>query len=139
MSLINLIEFKTLGDDRGSLISLEQNKNIPFEIKRIYYIFGTKENVSRGFHAHKNLQQVAVCLSGSCRFVLDNGEKREDIILNSPDKGLYISNYMWREMHDFSPDCVLIVLASDFYLESDYIRNYDDFMMACKNVYSSIK
>ncbi|EML9905080.1 MULTISPECIES: FdtA/QdtA family cupin domain-containing protein [Morganella] len=139
MSLINLIEFKTLGDDRGSLISLEQNKNIPFEIKRIYYIFGTKENVSRGFHAHRNLQQVAVCLSGSCRFVLDNGEKREDIILNSPDKGLYISNYMWREMHDFSPDCVLIVLASDFYLESDYIRNYDDFMMACKNVYSSIK
>lgn len=128
MSLINLIEFKTLGDDRGSLISLEQNKNIPFEIKRIYYIFGTKENVSRGFHAHKNLQQVAVCLSGSCRFVLDNGEKREDIILNSPDKGLYISNYMWREMHDFSPDCVLIVLASDFYLESDYIRNYDDFL-----------
>ncbi|HDU8583523.1 TPA: FdtA/QdtA family cupin domain-containing protein [Morganella morganii] len=139
MSLINLIEFKTLGDDRGSLISLEQNKNIPFEIKRIYYIFGTKENVSRGFHAHRNLQQVAVCLSGSCRFVLDNGEKREEIILNSPDKGLYINNYMWREMHDFSPDCVLIVLASDFYLESDYIRNYDDFMMACKNVYSSIK
>ncbi|WP_368889531.1 FdtA/QdtA family cupin domain-containing protein [Morganella morganii] len=139
MSLINLIEFKTLGDDRGSLISLEQNKNIPFEIKRIYYIFGTKENVSRGFHAHRNLQQVAVCLSGSCRFVLDNGEKREEIILNSPDKGLYINNYMWREMHDFSPDCVLIVLASDFYLESDYIRNYNDFMMACKNVYSSIK
>ncbi|MEM8420396.1 FdtA/QdtA family cupin domain-containing protein [Morganella morganii] len=128
MSLINLIEFKTLGDDRGSLISLEQNKNIPFEIKRIYYIFGTKENVSRGFHAHRNLQQVAVCLSGSCRFVLDNGEKREEIILNSPDKGLYINNYMWREMHDFSPDCVLIVLASDFYLESDYIRNYDDFL-----------
>lgn len=139
MSLINLIEFKTLGDDRGSLISLEQNKNIPFEIKRIYYIFGTKENVSRGFHAHRNLQQVAVCLSGSCRFVLDNGEKREEIILNSPDKGLYINNYIWREMHDFSPDCVLIVLASDFYLESDYIRNYDDFMMACQNVYSSIK
>nr|UEO57257.1 TDP-4-oxo-6-deoxy-alpha-D-glucose-3,4-oxoisomerase [Morganella morganii] len=128
MSLINLIEFKTLGDDRGSLISLEQNKNIPFEIKRIYYIFGTKENVSRGFHAHRNLQQVAVCLSGSCRFVLDNGEKREEIILNSPDKGLYINNYMWREMHDFSPDCVLIVLASDFYSESDYIRNYDDFL-----------
>ncbi|MBW5408389.1 WxcM-like domain-containing protein [Morganella morganii] len=126
--MINLIEFKTLGDDRGSLISLEQNKNIPFEIKRIYYIFGTKENVSRGFHAHRNLQQVAVCLSGSCRFILDDGEKREEIILNSPDKGLYISNYTWREMHDFSPDCVLIVLASDFYLESDYIRNYDDFL-----------
>lgn len=81
MSLINLIEFKTLGDDRGSLISLEQNKNIPFEIKRIYYIFGTKENVSRGFHAHKNLEQVAICLSGSCRFILDNGKRRKKSLL----------------------------------------------------------
>lgn len=62
MKLVNTIEFKTLGDDRGSLVSLEQNKNIPFEVKRIYYIFGTKEGVSRGFHAHKNLQQVAICV-----------------------------------------------------------------------------
>lgn len=128
MSLINLIEFKTLGDDRGSLISLEQNKNIPFEIKRIYYIFGTKENVSRGFHAHKNLEQVAICLSGSCRFILDNGKNKEEITLNSPAKGLYINNYIWREMHDFSSDCVLVVLASEHYMESDYIRNYDDFL-----------
>lgn len=128
MSLINLIEFKTLGDDRGSLISLEQNKNIPFEIKRIYYIFGTKENVSRGFHAHRNLEQVAICLSGSCRFILDNGKEKDEITLNSPAKGLYINNYIWREMHDFSSDCVLVVLASEHYMESDYIRNYDDFL-----------
>lgn len=139
MSLINLIEFKTLGDDRGSLISLEQNKNIPFEIKRIYYIFGTKENVSRGFHAHKKLKQLAVCVRGSCRFVMDNGTQKEEIILDSPDKGLVIDTMQWHEMHDFSEDCIIIVLASDFYDESDYIRNYDDFMVANKNVYSSSK
>nr|UEO57215.1 TDP-4-oxo-6-deoxy-alpha-D-glucose-3,4-oxoisomerase [Morganella morganii] len=127
MSLINLIEFKTLGDDRGSLISLEQNKNIPFEIKRIYYIFGTKENVSRGFHAHKKLRQLAVCVRGSCRFVMDNGTQKEEIILNSPDKGLVIDAMQWHEMHDFSEDCIIIVLANDYYDESDYIRNYENF------------
>ncbi|MQC08408.1 sugar 3,4-ketoisomerase [Morganella morganii] len=127
MSLINLIEFKTLGDDRGSLISLEQNKNIPFEIKRIYYIFGTKENVSRGFHAHKKLRQLAVCVRGSCRFVMDNGIQKEEIILNSPDKGLVIDTMQWHEMHDFSEDCIIIVLANDYYDESDYIRNYENF------------
>ncbi|RUT67232.1 dTDP-6-deoxy-3,4-keto-hexulose isomerase [Morganella morganii] len=127
MSLINLIEFKTLGDERGSLISLEQNKNIPFEIKRIYYIFGTKENVSRGFHAHKKLKQLAVCVRGSCRFVMDNGTQKEEIILDSPDKGLVIDTMQWHEMHDFSEDCIIIVLANDYYDESDYIRNYENF------------
>lgn len=127
MSLINLIEFKTLGDERGSLISLEQNKNIPFEIKRIYYIFGTKENVSRGFHAHKKLRQLAVCVRGSCRFVMDNGSQKEEIILDSPDKGLVIDTMQWHEMHDFSEDCIIIVLANDYYDESDYIRNYENF------------
>ncbi|EMM5120254.1 sugar 3,4-ketoisomerase [Providencia stuartii] len=128
MKLINTIEFKKLGDDRGSLVSLEQNKNIPFEIKRIYYIFGTKNGVSRGFHAHKNLQQVAICVKGSCRFLLDDGKTKEEIILDSPDTGLYINNFIWREMHDFSEDCVLMVLASELYDESDYIRNYQDFL-----------
>ncbi|WP_272672792.1 sugar 3,4-ketoisomerase [Providencia sp. PROV037] len=139
MKLVNTIEFKKLGDDRGSLVSLEQNKNIPFEIKRIYYIFGTKDGVSRGFHAHKNLQQVAICVKGSCRFLLDDGKTKEEIILDKPDTGLHINSFIWREMHDFSEDCVLMVLASELYDESDYIRNYDDFLEECKNVYSSIK
>ncbi|EGO4241682.1 WxcM-like domain-containing protein, partial [Escherichia coli] len=81
MKLVNTIEFKKLGDDRGSLVSLEQNKNIPFEIKRIYYIFGTKDGVSRGFHAHKELRQLAICVRGSCRFVMDDGKNKEEIIL----------------------------------------------------------
>lgn len=139
MKLINTIEFKKLGDDRGSLISLEQHKNIPFEVKRIYYIFGTKEGVSRGFHAHKNLEQVAICVKGSCRFLLDDGKNKEEIILDNPSIGLYIKNIIWREMHDFSEDCVLIVLASDYYDETDYIRDYNLFLEGYKNVYSSIK
>ncbi|MDL9985133.1 FdtA/QdtA family cupin domain-containing protein [Providencia rettgeri] len=135
MKLVNTIEFKTLGDDRGSLVSLEQNKNIPFEVKRIYYIFGTKEGVSRGFHAHKNLQQVAICVKGSCRFVLDDGHNKDEIILDNPNIGLHINSFMWREMHDFSEDCVLIVLASELYDESDYIRNYNDFLKELKWVF----
>ena len=130
MSLINLIEFKHLGDDRGGLISLEQNQDIPFGIKRIYYIFDTQEDVARGFHAHKDLQQVAICVKGSCRFILDNGVQRESVILDKPNVGLYIDSMKWREMHDFSNDCVLMVLASNHYDEADYIRNYDDFLIA---------
>jgi len=126
--MINMLEFKVLGDDRGSLISLEENANIPFDIKRVYYIFDTESEVSRGFHAHKNLEQVAICVKGSCRFILDDGQKRESIFLDSPQKGLYIDNNKWREMHDFSDDCVLMVLASNIYDESDYIRNYDEFL-----------
>ncbi|HBC7429868.1 TPA: WxcM-like domain-containing protein [Providencia rettgeri] len=136
MTLANIIEFQILGDDRGSLISLEQHKNIPFNVKRIYYIFGTKEGVSRGFHAHKNLQQVAICVKGSCRFVLDDGHNKDEIILDNPNIGLHINSFMWREMHDFSEDCVLVVLASELYDESDYIRDYNIFLKECKNVHS---
>ncbi|MEQ5186285.1 FdtA/QdtA family cupin domain-containing protein [Providencia alcalifaciens] len=128
MTLIKLIKFNVLGDERGSLVSLEQSKNIPFEVKRVYYIFGTKEGVSRGFHAHKNLEQVAICVKGSCRFLLDDGKNKEELVLNDPSIGLYISNVTWREMHDFSEDCVLVVLASELYDESDYIRDYNEFL-----------
>lgn len=130
MSLINIIEFNHLGDDRGGLVSLEQNRNIPFDIKRVYYIFDTKQGVARGFHAHKDLQQVAICVKGSCRFILDNGIQRKSVILDKPNIGLFINSMMWREMYDFSDDCVLMVIANHNYDEADYIRNYDDFLTA---------
>lgn len=132
--MIKIINFKTNGDSRGSLIALENNYNIPFEIKRVYYIFETKEDVRRGFHAHKNLKQVAVCVSGSCKFLLDDGIKKENIELNSPNQGLLIEGLIWREMYDFSSDCVLMVLADAYYDENDYIRNYNDFLKELKNV-----
>lgn len=123
-----LIDFKTLGDERGSLISLEENKNIPFDIKRVYYIYETDIKVRRGFHAHKKLKQVAICVNGSCKFLLDDGKKKENILLDSPEKGLVIEDMIWHEMYDFSEDCVLMVLADNFYDENDYIRDYQEFI-----------
>jgi len=128
MTLATILEFKSNGDDRGSLVALESYKNIPFDIKRVYYIFDTKSGVVRGLHAHKELLQVMVCLKGSCRVMLDNGSTKEKVVLDSPNKGLLIDSMMWREMHDFSADCVLMVLANEYYDESDYIRDYDAFL-----------
>lgn len=125
---VKLIPLQTHGDERGSLIALEQDKDIPFEIKRVYYIFNTKEGVIRGFHAHKELKQVAIAVKGSCRFLLDNGKERISLLLDNPAQGLLIDSCVWREMHDFSEDCVLLVLASEHYDESDYIRDYDEFL-----------
>ncbi|MBS4709784.1 MULTISPECIES: sugar 3,4-ketoisomerase [Aeromonas] len=125
--LIKLVDFRVLGDERGSLIALESNNKIPFDIQRVYYLYGTKPGVARGFHAHKKLKQLAVCVKGSCRFVMDDGENKEEIILSTPDKGLLIDAMQWHEMYDFSDDCVLMVLADQFYDESDYIRDYGEF------------
>jgi dTDP-4-dehydrorhamnose 3,5-epimerase len=121
------ISFNILGDDRGSLISLEVGIEIPFDVKRAYYIFGTQLGVSRGFHAHRHLQQLAVCVSGRCTMLLDDGTEVTHVQLDSPTKGVLIKNLVWREMHDFSDDCVLVVFASEHYSELDYIRNYDAF------------
>ena len=133
MASFNLLNFKTLGDERGSLIAIEEGYNAPFQIKRVYYIFDTKEGVERGFHAHKNLKQIAITVKGSCTFVLDNGSKREEIRLDNPNKGLFIEGLIWREMKDFSSDCVLVVLASEHYDESDYIRDYSKFIEEVNN------
>lgn len=129
---IRWIDFNILGDDRGSLVAIEETKTVPFDIKRVYYIFDTKKDVSRGFHAHKDLQQVAVCVRGSCRMVLDDGAEKQSVKLDSPHKGLFIDKMIWREMHDFSEDCVLLVLASEHYDELDYYRDYEEFQRAIK-------
>jgi dTDP-4-dehydrorhamnose 3,5-epimerase-like enzyme len=127
MGLVKLIDLPSLGDDRGGLVAIESSQSIPFEVKRLYYIFNTS-NKPRGFHAHIDLKQIAICVKGSCRFILDNGRIKEEIILNSPTQGLCIESLTWREIYDFSEDCVLLVLASNHYDENDYIRNYQDFL-----------
>ena len=124
--------FQQHGDDRGMLVALEEFKDIPFEIKRVYYLYDTKEGVRRGFHAHKSLEQILVCIHGSCKVLLDNGHEKKNVSLEKPYEGLYISNDIWREMYDFSSDAVLLVLASDFYKEEDYIRDYDDFLKSIR-------
>ncbi|EOI3455377.1 sugar 3,4-ketoisomerase [Cronobacter turicensis] len=130
---IKIIPLQAHGDERGSLIALEEKHNIPFEIKRVYYMFNTKEGVRRGFHAHKKLKQVAIAVRGSCRFVLDDGAERVELLLDNPAQGLLIDSCIWREMYDFSDDCVLMVLADSLYDEADYIRDYDLFLKVIDN------
>lgn len=128
-----LVPLQVYGDSRGKLISVEANKNIPFEIKRVYWIFDTSPDQDRGKHAHKNLEQIIVAMDGACQFILDDGNSRESVWLNRPDVGLYIGKNMWREMHNLSYGCKLMVLASDYYSENEYIRNYADFLNSIKS------
>ena len=121
-------QFQQHGDDRGQLVALEEFNDIPFEIKRVYYMYDTREGVRRGYHAHKSLEQILICIHGSCKILLDNVKEKKKVFLEKPYEGLYVPNNMWREMYDFSPDAVLMCLASEIYNEDDYIRNYDDFI-----------
>lgn len=121
------IDLYNKSDSRGSLLIAEAQKNIPFDIKRVYCLYGMNSE-SRGFHAHKELQQVMVCLSGKCRLIVDDGRSRVDFHLSPNRRGFFIDKMNWREMHDFSSDCILMVLASHWYDESDYIRDYKEFL-----------
>ena len=120
--------FEVNGDERGQLVALEENRNVPFDIKRVYYMYDTTEGTVRGKHAHKSLEQILICVNGSCTVTLDNGFEKEKVVLDKPFEGLYISNNTWREMSDFAKDTVLMVLASEWYNEDDYIRDYDEFL-----------
>lgn len=123
-----LLNLKVMGDERGKLISLEGGKSIPFEIRRVYWIYDTLPDSDRGFHAHKDLEQVIVAMDGACEFVLDDGKKREVVRLNRPDIALYIGKNMWREMKHFSYGCKLMVIASEYYDEKEYVRDYGEFL-----------
>ncbi len=123
-----ILDFTVRGDSRGSLVAIEAKQDIPFTIERVYYVFNTARAAVRGKHAHRNLQQVIICTSGSCDFILDNGKEREIVRLDTPNRGLYIKENIWREFTNFSPDCVVMVLASEPYKPLDYIKSYEDFL-----------
>lgn len=123
------IDLDVRSDARGGLVAIEDFK-VGFEVKRIYYIFGTERGVVRGLHAHRDLRQIAIALRGSCTFLLDDGRRRDTVVLDDPTRGLVIESMIWREMSDFSPDCILLVLASANYDEADYIRSYAEFLRA---------
>ena len=116
------------GDERGQLVAIEYNIDVPFEIKRIFYIYGTTQGVPRGNHAHYKTKQYLISVSGSCKVTLDNGLEKSTYELNSQNKGLLQNEYVWGVMHDFSYDCVLLVLASEHYEDADYIRDYNQFI-----------
>lgn len=128
----DLIRFQSHNDARGCLTVAELGKELPFPVKRIYYIYGVKEGERRGFHAHKALNQVLIAMHGSCKILLDDGKEQATVTLDSPEEGLFIGTNTWREMFDFSSDAVLVSLASDEYDESDYIRDYNDFLKYIK-------
>lgn len=129
---VNELLFKVHDDARGHLVAIEEEKDIPFQIKRIYYIYNVMEGAVRGLHAHKSLKQLLICIHGKCTVVLDDGKEKITVELGNPNLGLYISNAIWREMADFSSDAVLLVLASEHYDENDYIRDYKEFLQFVK-------
>lgn len=126
-------QHKDSGDKGGSIVSLESGVDVPFDVKRVFYIYGTKADIPRGQHSHHAIKQYLIAVSGSCNVTLDNGDKKETYKLDNPYKGLFQDALIWGEMHDFSDDCVLLVLASDHYDEADYIRDYSQFLNIVKN------
>lgn len=129
-SIVNdcqLIDIRRYSDYRGYLSVVENGIDIPFDIKRIYYLYMVPE-VARGAHAHKALQQLLIATSGSVEVIMDDGTQRKSFILDKPWKGLRIPSGLWRDLENFSHDAVLLCLASEKYDETDYIRNYDEFL-----------
>lgn len=125
-----IIELPKIADKRGNLTVIENKKNIPFEIKRVYYLYDVPGGAERAGHAHKALKQFLVAMSGSFDVVIDDGYARTIYHLNRAYYGLYICPMVWREIVNFSSGAVCMALASDFYDESDYYRNYEDFIKA---------
>lgn len=117
------------GDERGKLVAVESGKDVPFEMKRIFYIYGTEQGVVRGCHANRKSEFVLINLVGSCKILVDDGKGTKNVYnLEGPGNGLYIPRMYWREMYDFSPDCMMLVLANEHYDMAEYIRDYDEFI-----------
>jgi hypothetical protein len=129
---IQLIEIPKIKEPRGNL-SVIENDLIPFEIKRVYYLYDVPSGSERGGHAHKKLKQFLIALSGSFNVVLNDGKEERIITLNKPNEGLLIYPGIWRELNNFSSGSVSLVIASDVYEEDDYIRDFDEFITYSKN------
>jgi oxalate decarboxylase/phosphoglucose isomerase-like protein (cupin superfamily) len=122
-----MINFPKIADARGNLSFIEKNRHVPFDIKRVYYLYDIPSGATRGGHAHKKMEQVIIAISGSFEVILDDGKDRKAFFLNRPHYGIYIPPRLWREMENFSSNSVALVLASTLYDEGDYIRDYETF------------
>ena len=127
MKKYKLLNFPQLGDERGHLVVVEGNKDIPFEIKRIFYIYGSDKDVVRGQHANKLSEFVLINISGRCDVFVDDGENQETIILDKPHQGIYLNKMVWKNMLNFSKDAILLVLSNEYYNSEEYIRDYEEF------------
>lgn len=128
VSTCRLIPLPRMSDDRGSLSFIEPGPVLPFEIRRVYYLYDVPEGRSRGAHGHRRLEQLMVAVSGSVEVECDDGRRRRTFRLDSPDVGLYVCPMIWRDLTGFAAGTVCMVLASERYDEADYFRNYDDFL-----------
>lgn len=134
MSIVNChqIDFPKIHDPRGNLTFIESNRHIPFDIKRVYYLYDVPGGETRAGHAHKELHQVLVALAGSFDVLLDDGKEKKRITLNRPFSGLYIYPLTWRVLENFSSGSVCLSIVSEFYTERDYIREYAEFLLAVR-------
>jgi len=123
-----LINTNICGDDRGHLIVFEKNMNCPFDVKRIFYIYGTNGKVARGCHANRNSEFLLISINGNCKVKIDDGKTQKIVELSNPHTALYLDKMLWKEMYDFSADCILLVIASTNYDEREYIRDYEEFL-----------
>ncbi len=134
MKKVKVLNLKSISDERGNLVPIEACEDIPFEIKRVYYITNVPEGSVRGCHAHKFLKQVLICLNGSVKIRLDNGKEKETFILDNNYTAIYAESLIWCEMFDFTNNTVLLVLASEHYDKLDYIGNYEEFIYLADEV-----
>jgi hypothetical protein len=132
MSQCKILNLKKISDGRGNLTAIESLKDVPFEIKRIYYMYDIPEDKIRGEHAHKNLEQLILCLNGSFDIIIDNGVCKKKFSLNDPSYALYVPKMHWRILDNFSKNSICLVLASQEYNENDYYRDYNDFLSNIK-------
>ena len=131
---VKVFEFPKKGDNRGTLVVIEENKDIPFDIKRIFYMFGTSPEIVRGQHANRHSEFILICVAGSCKIKVDDGKGNEEIfLLDKPNKGIYVPKMLWKDMYDFSCDSVLLVLSDKNYDENEYIRDYEEYRKEVNN------
>lgn len=133
---VSLIEFPKIKDHRGNLSFIEGCRHLPFPIRRVYYLYDVPAGETRGGHAHRNLQQCIIAASGSFTVVVDDGDTRQEFFLNRPHYGLYIPRMIWRELENFSSGSVCLAIVSEEYDESDYYRDYDEFLEALRKEHS---
>ena len=138
LNRVELLHFPQLGDSRGHLVVIEGKKNIPFDIKRIFYIYGSKKGVVRGQHANKKSSFVLINVSGSSKVKITDGKNEKVFVLDKQHMGIYIPKMLWKDMYDFSKDSVLLVLSDEYYDGEEYIRNYDEYIEII-NKYNKLK
>lgn len=132
---VKLVDLPTHPSDKGCLVAIEGSDSIPFEVARVYYIFGVGSHDRRGFHAHENLDQALICVSGSVKILVEDDRTASTVLLDDPSKGLLIGPMVWREMFDFSSDAVLLVLASRHYDPEDYEKDHESFLSRARDYY----